>query len=141
MSDQPAKKNLLAQADITAPSLNYAVELQHLAAKVGFDWPGVEGVVDKINEELLEVLAEIDTPDNEARLKDEMGDLLFACTNLARHLNIDPEQALQSGSQKFYRRFRQLEHMASSQDRGLEDYNLKQLEQLWHQVKQEASLK
>jgi ATP diphosphatase len=139
MTDLSAKKPLLAKADITAPSLNYAVELQLIAAQVGFDWPDINGVVDKINEELLEVLAEINIPDNETRLKDEIGDLLFACTNLARHLNIDPEQALQSGNQKFYDRFTRLEQLASASGRNLPDHSLEQLEQLWYQVKQESN--
>jgi ATP diphosphatase len=139
MSDQSVKNPLLAKADVTAPSLNYAVELQLIAAQVGFDWPDIKGVVDKINEELLEVLAEIETPDNHARLKDEMGDLLFACTNLARHLNIDPEQALQSGNQKFYNRFTRLEHLASTNGQGIPDHSLEQLEQLWNQVKQDSN--
>jgi len=139
MSDPSEMKPILAKADITAPSLNFAVELQVLAAQVGFDWPNINSVVDKINEELLEVLAEIDTPDSKARLKDEMGDLLFACTNLARHLNVDPEQALQSGNQKFYDRFTKLEHLASASGRNISDHSLEQLEQLWHQVKQESN--
>jgi len=138
MSDPSAKKPLLSEADMTAPSLNYAVELQLLAAQVGFDWPDIKGVIDKINEELLEVIAEIDTPDNTTRLKDEIGDLLFACTNLARHLNIDPEQALQGGNQKFFNRFTRLEQLADKDRRSLQEYNLEQLDQLWHQVKQES---
>lgn len=139
MLDRSVKKPLLAKADVTAPSLTYAIELQLIAAQVGFDWPDIKGVVDKINEELLEVLAEIEPPDNHARLKDEIGDLLFACTNLARHLNIDPEQALQEGNQKFYDRFTMLEQLASANGRDISDHSLEQLEQLWYRVKQDSN--
>ena len=91
MTDSTKPPELLRLADKTQVTLNYAVNLQILAAQVGFDWPDINGVVDKIKEELDEVIAETNTPNNHERLHDEIGDLLFACTNLARHLNIDPE--------------------------------------------------
>jgi len=128
-------KPILAQADSSLPGLNYAVELQKLAASVGFDWPNIEGVIDKIHEEIDEVNAETNTPDNHARLLDEMGDLLFACTNLARHLNIDPEMALAAGNEKFYRRFSQLEQLAKTQEKKIEHLSLEALDLLWERVK------
>ncbi len=129
---------LLDKADETQATLNYAVKLQLLAAQVGFDWPDINGVIDKINEELDEVVVETHIPNNQDRLHDEIGDLLFACTNLARHLNIDPEQALRSGTQKFYRRFTALEQQLIQQNKTFEDTSLKQLDRLWEQVKQQA---
>ena len=128
-------KPILAQADSSLPGLNYAVELQKLAASVGFDWPNIEGVIDKIHEEIDEVNAETNTPDNHARLLDEMGDLLFACTNLARHLNIDPELAIKAGNQKFYKRFASIEQIASRQNQDLSKLSLDELDSLWEQVK------
>ena len=129
------KKSLLKQADKTLPELNYAVELQRLAAEVGFDWPDIQGVISKIHEEIDEVTAEINTPNNQARLLDEMGDLLFACTNLARHLNIVPEQALHAGNQNFYQRFSMLEDIIRENNQDINKYSLQELEHIWNEVK------
>jgi nucleoside triphosphate diphosphatase len=129
------KKSLLEQANKTLPELNYAVELQRLAAEVGFDWPDVQGVISKIHEEIDEVTAEISTPDNHGRLLDEIGDLLFACTNLARHLNVDPELALKAGNQKFLRRFSMLEHHLIQNNQDISQCSLKELDNIWGQVK------
>jgi len=130
-------KPLLELADSLLPKLNYAVDLQNLAASVGFDWPNIDGIIDKIHEEIDEVKAETNIPDNHARLLDEMGDLLFACTNLARHLNIDPEAALEAGNQKFYRRFTQLEKIAHINKQDLKTLTLDELDSLWEQVKRD----
>ncbi|NOQ81793.1 MAG: nucleotide pyrophosphohydrolase [Methylophaga sp.] len=130
-------KSLLAQADTSLPQLNYAVELEQLAASVGFDWPNIDGIIHKIHEEIDEVKAEIDIPNNQARLLDEMGDLLFACTNLARHLNIDPEEALKAGNQKFYRRFSQLEQIVKEQNKEFTQLSLDELDALWEEVKKD----
>lgn len=133
------KKSLLEQADKTLPELTYSVELQRLAAEVGFDWPNIQGVISKIHEEIDEVMAEISTPDNQARLLDEMGDLLFACTNLSRHLNIDPEQALHAGNQKFYQRFSMLEDIVRKNNQDINNCSLEELEQIWNEVKKKNS--
>jgi len=130
-------KSLLDQADGGLPPLNYAVELQHLAASVGFDWPNIDGIIDKIHEEIDEVKAEVDLADNQARLLDEMGDLLFACTNLARHLKIDPEAALKAGNQKFYRRFAAVETYAKTHHQNLNQLSLAELDSLWDKVKRQ----
>jgi len=131
-----ADKSILAQTNPLLPQLNYAVELQKVAATVGFDWPSIDGIIDKIHEEINEVKAEVNTPNNDARLLDEMGDLLFACTNLARHLNIDPELAIKTGNQKFYRRFFQLEVLANEKGLEINSLSLEQLDLLWERVKQ-----
>ena len=137
MSDPSQKKPILAKAEPTSSSLSDACELQALAAQAGFDWPDISGVVNKINEELSEVLAEINIENNEVRLRDEIGDLLFTCINLARHLNIDPEQALQSGNKKFFDRFTRLEQIVDAEGKNISDHSLVQLEHLWQRVKQE----
>ena len=130
---------MLEQANTALPELNYAVELQRLAAEVGFDWPDIQGVISKIHEEIDEVTAEINTPNNQARLLDEMGDLLFACTNLARHLNIDPEQAIHAGNQKSYQRFSMLEHIVRENNQDINECSLDQLDHVWNKVKQQNS--
>ncbi len=132
MSQAPS---LLEQADKSSATLNYAVELTKTAAKVGFDWPTVEGVIAKIHEELNEVQHEIALGEIPERLHDEIGDLLFACTNLARHLNVDPETALQSTNTKFRRRFEFIEHQVAKQNKAMTDVSLEDLDALWDQAK------
>lgn len=137
MSKTKNQTPLLESADKSKSPLNYAVNLQSIAAEVGFDWPNTDGVIAKIREELEEVIVEIPIEDNQHRLLDEMGDLLFACISLARHLNIDPEQALKAGNQKFYRRFNALEQRLRQQNKTFNDMTVAQLEQLWEQVKRQ----
>jgi len=139
MSSHSSKDSLLAKAKSGLPSLNYAVELQVLAAQVGFDWPDLDGVIAKITEELNEVIAEMHIQDNHSRLQDEIGDLLLACTNLARRLNVDPELAIQQANRKFYQRFTALEGLASSTSSPLSQLTPEQLNDLWLQVKEMES--
>jgi len=129
-------KSILTQADISLSRLSYAVALQKLAAQLGFDWTNTDEIISKINEEIDEVKAEIGIPNNQHRLLDEIGDLLFACTNLARHLNIDPEHAITAANQKFYTRFSQVEQLAHLQNKDLSTLSLNELDLLWEQVKQ-----
>lgn len=120
-----------------ASALYKAIALQKAAAKVGFDWQDLHGIVDKIQEELTEVTDEIDEGDP-ARLTDEVGDLLFAVTNLARHLAIDPEQALAGCNQKFQRRFRYIEQQLEIQGKTPGDTPLSELDSLWEAAKTQA---
>jgi ATP diphosphatase len=127
---------LLDNADSSLPKLSYAVELQKLAATVGFDWTELHGVIDKVQEELNEVIAEVDTPNNEQRLLDEIGDLLFVCSSLARKLNVDPQQAIEHANHKFYRRFCHVEQLAIEKHGSLKQCPRSDLDPLWNQVKQ-----
>lgn len=124
----------LQQADSTQPALNYAVSLQRAAASVGFDWPDSAGVIAKIKEELEEVAAELDSADPH-RLQDELGDLLFAVTNLARHINVDPEQALRASIDKFCRRFTYIERQLHRLNKTAEQCDLSTLDALWDAAK------
>ncbi|OUR63646.1 nucleotide pyrophosphohydrolase [Methylophaga sp. 42_25_T18] len=128
-------RSLLDKAGETTPTLNYAVELTRLASTVGFDWPDVEGVISKIHEELNEVQHEIQHGLIPERLHDEIGDLLFACTNLARHLHVDPDTALISTNDKFKRRFEFIEQHVSAQNKTLAECDLAELDALWDQAK------
>jgi len=128
------KSSLLASADKELPALQYAVELQKTAAQIGFDWPHIDGVIAKIHEELDEVAAELDDRDQN-KLQEEIGDLLFAITNLARHLNIDPQQAIQQCNQKFLRRFRYIETQIFKQQKTLKTASLDELDALWDEAK------
>jgi ATP diphosphatase len=116
----------LAGVAMALPALERAQKLQRRAAVTGFDWPDAQGPRAKIVEELAEVDAESDP----AALEDELGDLLFAVVNLARHLNIDAEEALRKGNRKFEARFRAIETAP-----GFKDMSLDEMEALWVQAK------
>ena len=98
----------MAGVALALPALERAAKLQRRAARVGFDWPDTTGPRAKIDEELAELDAESEHP----RMLDELGDLLFAVVNLARHLNIEPEAALREANPKFEKRFRAIERRA-----------------------------
>jgi MazG family protein len=117
------------------PALMRAIKLQRRAARVGFDWPNVADVFVKIDEELSEIKSEIDSGGSPERIQDEMGDLLFAVVNLARHLDADPEASLRHANAKFERRFRQVEVRLGTAGRSAADVGLDALEALWQQVK------
>jgi ATP diphosphatase len=117
----------LAGVALALPALERAAKLQRRAARVGFDWPESSGARAKIDEEL----AELDAENEHDRMFDELGDLLFAVVNLARHLNIEPEAALREATRKFERRFRAIEKAP-----GFVDLPLEEKEALWRAVKQ-----
>jgi ATP diphosphatase len=119
-------KSALAGVALALPALERAAKLQRRAARVGFDWPDASGPRAKIDEELAELDAETD---HERKLE-ELGDLLFAVVNLARHLNIEPEAALRDANRKFEQRFRAIE-----QEPGFADLSLDKKEALWARAK------
>lgn len=124
---------------IALPALTRAAKLQKRAARVGFDWPNVQPVFDKVLEELDEVKVEVNEGGGQDRLEEELGDLLFACTNLARHVQVDPETALRKANRKFERRFAQMELMAQQQDVNITELDLDSWEDLWCRVKADES--
>ena len=115
------------------PALTRAVKLQKRAARVGFDWPDVEQVLDKIREEIYELKA----AESAAHRHEEFGDVMFVMANLARHLNIDPEQALRDANQKFTRRFNGIEDKLQQDGRTPPQSDLAEMDALWNAVKQE----
>lgn len=117
------------------PSLMRAYKLQKRAATVGFDWPDKEPVFAKIAEELDEVREAVEQKGQDA-LHEEIGDLLFVCTNLARHCKVKPEEALRDANRKFERRFRYIEQALASEGKKLEDQSLAILDALWDEAKQ-----
>ena len=120
------------------PALKQAEKYQRRAARVGFDWTEAKDVVGKIKEELDEVTAEFEAEtQNKDRLTDELGDLLFACVNLARKANIDPGMALRGTNEKFSRRFRRVEALLAEQGRSPEQAGLDEMEALWVTAKHE----
>lgn len=119
------------------PSLAYADAVQRKAAKVGFDWPTVAGALPKIAEEADEVVAAADSGDERA-VHAEMGDLLFAVVNVARHLGVEPETALRAATDKFRRRFEGVERLATERGIDLHSSDLGTLDRLWDEVKASA---
>ncbi len=119
-------KSALAGVALALPALERAAKLQRRAAQVGFDWPDKSGPRAKIDEEL----SELDAENDHHRMLDELGDLLFAVVNLARHLNIEPEAALREANRKFECRFRAIE-----QTPGFAEMTLDEKEDLWAAVK------
>ncbi len=116
----------LADVALALPALERAAKLQRRAARTGFDWPDVSGPRAKIYEEL----AELDAETEHGRMLEELGDLLFAVVNLARHLNIEPEAALREANRKFEQRFRAIE-----KEPGFADLSLDEKEALWAAAK------
>jgi ATP diphosphatase len=119
------------------PALTRAEKLQKRAARVGFDWPALAPVFDKIGEEIAELRAEIDQGGAAERLADELGDLLFAVVNLARRLAVDPEQALRHANRKFERRFRRIETELAARGKPLAEASLEEMEAEWQRAKAE----
>jgi nucleoside triphosphate diphosphatase len=118
------------------PALLRAEKIQKRAARVGFDWKQTGLVIDKIEEELGELRAELEAGDvDQARLTDELGDVLFAVANLARHCKIDPEAALRATNDKFERRFRHIERRLAEAGRKPADATLEEMEALWQEAK------
>ncbi|ASG20709.1 nucleoside triphosphate pyrophosphohydrolase [Nitrospirillum viridazoti] len=118
------------------PALTRAVKLQKRAARVGFDWTQAKEILDKIEEEIGELRAEMEhAVPEKTRMQDELGDLVFALANLARHIDVDPETALRGTNAKFERRFRQIEAWLAEGGRGPGDATLEEMESLWQQAK------
>ena len=121
------------------PALMRAEKIQKRAARVGFDWDKIGPVIDKIEEELGELRVELSAGKvNPERIGDELGDVLFAVANLARHCKVDPEVALRSTNDKFERRFRYIEKKLAEQGRKPADSTLEEMEALWQAAKTEA---
>ena len=127
-------KRLLDAVPVAVPSLMRALKLQEKASAVGFDWNDPRAVLAKLREEIGEIEAEIDGGSAD-RLEDEVGDLLFAAVNLARHLNVDADQALRRTNGKFVRRFGAVEDGLAAEGRTPAEASLAEMEALWQQAK------
>lgn len=121
------------------PEWQRAIKLQKRAATVGFDWPDVNPVFDKLREELDEVREEFAQGADPDRLTDEIGDVLFVCANLARHAHVDVSAAMRHANAKFERRFRRMETLSEESGRRLRDNSLIEQEQFWDRAKAEEA--
>ena len=131
----PSDKSVLAGIAAGMPEWQRALKLQKRAATVGFDWPEVECVFEKLQEEILEVREEFKRGVGHEALQDEIGDILFVCVNLARHAKVDFGAALRHANRKFETRFRAMEQLAEQRRISLTDLALAEQEDLWQQVK------
>lgn len=126
---------VLAGVALALPALTRATKLGKRAGRVGFDWPEASGVRAKVDEELAELEAALAERESADRQTEELGDLLFAIANWARHLKLDPEAALRASNAKFERRFAAMERLASERGLVLEELDLPAWEALWSQAK------
>jgi MazG family protein len=144
-----AARGVLGDVPVAFPALTRAVKLQDKAARVGFDWPSLAPVFDKLKEELgeLEQAVAAGVADagavggggagDQQKIEEEFGDLLFVVANVARHLKIDPEGALRSANQKFTRRFGRIEALLAADGRSPAQSTLAEMDRLWDQAKAE----
>src|SRR5262249_16111768 len=128
-----ADNGALAGVPVTLPALTRALKLQAKAGKVGFDWNDPREVLKKIREEADEIEAELDAAPDDAAA--EVGDLLFAAVNLARHLQADPESVLRATNRKFERRFASIERALAAQGKAPQDATLAEMDALWNEAK------
>jgi MazG family protein len=130
-----AGSGVLDGVALALPALSRAEKLQRRAARVGFDWPDAAGVFGKVREELGEIENARAAGAGPAAIGEEVGDLLFSCVNLARHLGVDAEQALRQASGKFERRFRAMERLLDGEGRGAQDASPAEMDAAWERVK------
>jgi MazG family protein len=119
------------------PAMMAAIKIQNHAAREGFDWPDADGVFSKLDEEIAELHGVRDKGEREL-VEHELGDLLFTVVNLARHLGVDPEQALRKSSREFVRRYAWMESEAAQQEKSLASLDLDEMERLWQAAKEKA---
>ena len=132
--ERPERTSVLDGVPKNLPALMKALEVSKRVVKVGFEWPDLDGVLAKLDEEVAELKDELATRSPE-RLKDELGDLLFTVVNLARWLKVDAEEALRQMVERFGRRFREVERLAAVEDRPLAELGIAELDRLWNLAK------
>jgi len=137
-ASQNEQASVLDGVSGTLPATTQAIKLQQRAASVGFDWKSIAPIFGKVVEELEETRVEV-TAQNQDAIEDEIGDLFFAVTNLARHAGVDPETSLRRSNRKFSARFRVLEKRLREQGQDIHHASEEELEQLWQQVKRDIA--
>ena len=134
------KARVLDGVAMGLPALTRAVKLQKRAARVGFDWPTTDEVLDKLREEIVELVEARETL-TEVQVAEEMGDLLFVMANLARHMGVDPEAALRGTNAKFMRRFAKIEDWLAVAGKTPEQSDLAEMDRLWNRARAEDKLR
>jgi len=132
-----SERSLLDGIPKKIPAVYRAYQMTAKAARVGFDWQQLDGIFDKMKEEMRELKDAVSSGDRE-QIADELGDLLFVAVNIARKLDMDPETALMRSSRKFERRFRFIETAVKQQGRALKDVSLTEMDALWNEAKKKG---
>lgn len=132
--DCSKNKSILDKVPVALPSLQKAQKLQNVAAKVGFDWNNINDVLDKLNEEILE-LKEAISSSNKDNISEELGDVLFVLANVARHSKIDADESLRKSNEKFINRFYYIEKTLKEKGKNIENSTLEEMESLWQEAK------
>jgi len=120
-------------------ALQRGQRMQEKASRVGFDWPNVEGVLDKLTEELRELAEARREKQDDAHVREELGDVFFTLANLSRALGVEAETAMRQANEKFYKRFSFMETRAAAEGKALADLSLEELEELWQLAKTQAA--
>lgn len=132
------RSSVLDNINRALPALSQAEKMQRRVSNIGFDWPDISGVIEKVKEELTEVTEEIlieKQSQQNSRIEEEIGDLLFACVNLARHANVNAEAALRNANRKFETRFRQVEAILTETNSNVADASLNEMDAAWNKIK------
>jgi tetrapyrrole methylase family protein / MazG family protein len=129
------RPSILSDIPVDLPALLRAMKIQSKVSRVGFDWEGPEGVIDKLNEETRELAEAMDSGDRD-RIEDEIGDLIFSAVNMARLLKVDPEAALRRTCAKFIHRFQEIENVAREKGVGLADMPMAEKDRIWEAAKE-----
>jgi len=127
--------SLLDDVPLALPALSRALKLQKRAARVGFDWREAQPIMDKLHEEIGELNEAMAADAPKTKLADELGDILFVVANIARHLGVDPEEALRGTNAKFVRRFKHVEAAVAQNGRSFKDVSLDEMEAAWNDAK------
>ena len=135
--ERPSSQSALDGLPAALPPLARAAKLQRRAAAVGFDWPDVEGVLEKLDEEIAELREALRAPGGRAGVESELGDVLFTCVNLARRLGLSCERALSGANLRFERRFQEMERLVGG-ERSLDERTPSELEALWERAKERS---
>jgi MazG family protein len=137
----PEQRSLLEGIPSKLPAIHEAHQIASRAARVGFDWPDIQGVFDKLEEETHELREAMTGPESsrQSRLEDEIGDILFVIVNLARFLKIDSESALKRANRKFKARFQHMETKLAGEGKSLDGMSLDEMQTLWEQAKAETT--
>lgn len=129
---QKSKKDVFDGIPKTLPALLAAQIIQERAATLGFDWNSYQGPLKKVNEEIREVKKSIKSQ----KVDEEVGDLLFACVNLARHLQLNPEETLKRANKKFVKRFKKIERELKKRGKNIEEASLEEMDRIWDEIKE-----
>jgi len=129
------KKSVLEGVPLSLPPLMKAYRMQEKAGGVGFEWEKREDVWKKVEEEMRELVAEVESQAPKSKLEDEFGDILFALVNYARYIGVNPDDALERTNLKFYNRFTYIEEMARSEGRSVSTMTLAEMDNYWNQAK------